>query len=489
MKKTLRLLICGILFPCMIFLTACSKSDVYQSAVNNGLDLLSEQEMIEAIKGEDGKNGIDGRDGKDGNNIDLYEVYQKIVELGEFSGSFSEFVKEYLSKTPSILASSTALKSAVSVYAGFTQDIAYKDKNNNDCVFEYKHYSAGSGVIYSLDSDAGDAYIITNYHVIYDNEADNPISQEVSVFVYGKEDGYVEEVDSITLSTGFWQDTTFTHEELRGESKISAKVIGGSLQYDIAVLKVTNNPILKQKNNSAVNLGSYEDICVGEDVIAVGNPSALKLSVTSGTICVDSEYISMLGVDNQTRCRFRVLRTDTAINAGNSGGGLFNKDGNLIGIVNAKITHATVENIGYAIPINIVVNVANNIIRNCNGEDKLCVKKPILGITLAAKDSYAQYDPTTLKTTMIETVEVYLIEQNSICVGLLEVGDIITSVSINYLSGKSINQNITRHFQLSDLCLTLSEGDEIIFKRTASDGSLKSDVNITITQSLIVDYK
>ena len=68
------------------------------------------------------------------------------------------------------------------------------------------------------------------------------------------------------------------------------------------------------------------------------------ISVSSGIVCVDSEYITMTAADGKTSVSFRVIRVDSAVNSGNSGGGLFDKDGNLIGIVNAKISSTNVLN-------------------------------------------------------------------------------------------------------------------------------------------------
>ena len=97
---------------------------------------------------------------------------------------------------------------------------------------------------------------------------------------------------------------------------------------------------------------------VGSSAIAIGNAQGLGISSTSGVVSVDSEYITMTAADGKTAVAFRVMRVDTAINSGNSGGGMYDDNGNLIGIVNAKIVYDGVENIGYAIPSNGAVSVA-----------------------------------------------------------------------------------------------------------------------------------
>ena len=112
-----------------------------------------------------------------------------------------------------------------------------------------------------------------------------------------------------------------------------------------------------------------EMINVGESAIAIGNPEGNGFSTSLGIVSVDSEYIEMTGADGVTNVEFRVMRIDTAVNGGNSGGGLFNSKGELIGIVNAKIQSTTVENIAYAIPSNLAAAVADNIIYHCLDTD------------------------------------------------------------------------------------------------------------------------
>lgn len=76
---------------------------------------------------------------------------------------------------------------------------------------------------------------------------------------------------------------------------------------------------------------------VGDSVIAIGNPNAGGIAVTQGILSMESEYITMTAADNVSTVQIRVMRVDAAINGGNSGGGLFNDSGELIGIVNAKV--------------------------------------------------------------------------------------------------------------------------------------------------------
>ena len=455
-------------------------------ATSNLLDYVSNNTETDyaSVLPKDGTNGIDGKDGKDGDQIDLFEVYSKLVELEEFGGTYSDFVKEYLNTKESVYATNKALTSVVDVYAGHTETITYQANFMQTAQFIEKSYGAGSGVIFRLDKETGDAYIITNYHVVYSSSADENISQDISIFVYGKEDFDVETVDSVNDIYG----NQYSYKNITGQNKISATYLGGSMLYDIAVLKVSGSEILKQSDAQEATFANSDKIIVGEGVVAVGNASSMGLSATQGIVSVDSEYISMLGVDNQTVCTFRVIRTDSAVNGGNSGGGLFNEDGEVVGIVNAKITSSSIENIAYAIPSNIAVNVAKNIIRNCDGQEKLTVQRCLLGIGLKALSSSAVYDQASLCTRIEEKVAVASITQGSLSEGLLEVGDILTSVTINYANGQSTTKQIKRTFTLVDLSLTLSVGDTLILERTAHDGTQKTDVEVTFSSESVSEF-
>lgn len=483
MKTKIKVIISSLLVVMLsIMFVGCSSSNTLLDYANKqGLDTTSTADFP-----KDGTNGIDGKDGKDGDTINLYEIYQQLVELGQFDGEFKDFVKEYLNSDPSTTTANKAVNSVVSVFSGFTSTITYSTGYFDTAEFEQKYYGAGAGVIFRLDKTTGDALIITNYHVCYDNSATPQISSEISLFLYGNEEFSI--VTENSVSDGW---NTYKYQNLVSDNKISAKYLGGSMLYDIAVLKVTGSEILKNSNAEPAHFANSDEISVGETAIAVGNPSGAGISITQGIVSVDSEYISMIGVDNATTCQFRVIRTDTAINGGNSGGGLFNSNGELIGIVNAKITSSSIENIGYAIPSNVAEFVAKNIIRNCNGEDKLTVQRCMLGISLKAEYSSAtsKYTENGYKTEIVETVTISTIDETSIVKDKLAVGDIVKSVTINYSNGTFISKDITRTFHLIDLSLTISAGDSITLYVADSTGTDKSPITVTFTSDNIVEYK
>lgn len=200
------------------------------------------------------------------------------------------------------------MMSVVSVYSGFRETKKTASWPFGGTVTTTSLVcAAGSGVIYDLNKEAGNAYVITNFHVIYDAESDNGIADYIYLSLYGG-------ITNINTSTG---------ENTDGLA-IPATYVGGAADYDIAVLKVQGSEILRESSAEEAEIGSSEEITTGEKVFAIGNPEGDGISVTEGVISVDSEYIQLESTINPgTAVSMRVMRTDAAINPGNSGGGLF----------------------------------------------------------------------------------------------------------------------------------------------------------------------
>ena len=388
------------------------------------------------------KNGADGTNA----TTDYYDAYTMAVEQG-YTGSYIDFLSEVLSVEPdNSYAVNVALLSSVSVCCDFTKD------NYSYNIFtgevtktgESAYKSIGSGIIYKLDSTTGSAYIITNYHVVYsvDSNAEK-ISQSINIYLYGSSD-----------------------------TAIPATYVGGSMNYDIAVLKVENSEFLKNSSARAVTL-STSDIAVGDSAIAVGNPEALGISATQGIISVDSEYITMTGPDDVTQITFRSMRIDTSINSGNSGGGLFNNKGELIGIVNSKANSNAIENIAYAIPLDITVGVAENAIYNNDETVKLCD----LGIAVSGENSRAYYDTEAQVTRIVEETIISAVANDTPASQMgLQSGDEIVSVSVN---GETTT--ITRAYMFNDLMLSIRPEDEVAITYVRAGETLTASVTITVS--------
>ena len=172
------------------------------------------------------------------------------------------------------------------------------------------------------------------------------------------------------------------------------------------------------------------------------------------------------------------MRVDTAINSGNSGGGLFNANGELIGIVNAKVNFSSIENIGYAIPVSTAVSVAENIIDGAES-GYTSVRKCMLGIETTISESYAKYNETTYTYDVYETVKVNSVDETGISYGLLLKDDVLKSATVN--GSKTVE--ITRLYVLTELMLDLRVGDTISL--TVERNGEEVTVEITMTQECI----
>ena len=196
-------------------------------------------------------------------------------------------------------------------------------------------YSTGTGFVLKVVDDK--AYILTNHHVI---------EQSTSVKV------------------------VFTNNKTE-----EVEVVGSDEYSDIAVLAVAKDKII-----SVAELGSSEDLKVGDTSFAVGAPldsSAYAWTVTRGIISGKNRTVA---TSNQI---MEVLQTDTAINSGNSGGPLCNSNGQVIGITNMKLAASSVEGMGFAIPIETAVTNAETLMK---GQE---ITRPYIGVSIAeARKSY-----------------------------------------------------------------------------------------------------
>ena len=351
-------------------------------------------------------------------------------------------------------AAGKALLSAVSIRCIF-KTVNYGTSYQPGATASREKASAGSGVIYKLDKTKGDAYIITNYHVVYYNQAntENGISDNITVYLYGQE------------------NTMYA---------IPATYVGGSMNYDLAILKVEGSRVLAESNAMAVSFADSDEVSVLDRAIAIGNPEALGISATLGYINVDSEYIQMEGADGMTAIQIRVMRMDTAVNSGNSGGGLFNDKGELIGIVNAKLTDS--ENMSYAIPSNFVKYVAENILYYCDGQKNENVHRCFLGITVQASRLYTEYDQETGKVHKREDVGVISVENNSLATGVIEAGDVINSITVD-----GVTYEVNRMYIVTDSMLNARVGSVVVINVTR--GARTLDLTIEIKESSLTVVK
>ena len=239
--------------------------------------------------------------------------------------------------------------------------------------------ASGSGFVLTADG-----YILTNHHVI-------------------------EGANSITVS--FYD----------GSSK-EAVLIGSDVSNDIAVLKV------EAEGLTPVVLGASANMNVGDSVVAIGNPlGELTFSLTAGTVsALNREVTTSNGIT------MNLIQTDCAINSGNSGGALFNLYGEVIGITNAKYSgsgssgEASIDNIGFAIPINNVWDIIESLIENGY------ISKPYIGVTVSDVSEESQSYGLPQGAAVRSVLEDSPAEKAG-----LEVGDIITHVDGKEVAGSN----------------------------------------------------
>lgn len=210
----------------------------------------------------------------------------------------------------------------------FTETVAKVEKSvveiNTETVIYQKYYGnyiqsgAGSGVIIGSDEEKKTYYVITNHHV-------------------------VDSANTILV-------------RLYDGSEYNAALVASDEISDIAIVAIIES---EGKELSVAAYGDSSELRNGQDIFAIGNPlGQLGGSVIKGIISKTERHISVSGI------RMSLLQIDASVNPGNSGGGLFDMAGNLIGIVNAKSSGDNVDGLGFAIPINTAVEVANELLEN-----------------------------------------------------------------------------------------------------------------------------
>lgn len=304
-------------------------------------------------------------------------------------------------------------------------------------------YGLGSGVIYKLDKNSGDAYIITNYHVIY--TADSGLADSIQLFLYGMQ-----------LSS----------------YAIPATFVGGSITYDIAVLKVSDSRILKNSYATAATPGKSDNVRVTDPIYVIGNGKGEGISATRGIISVESESLTIAGADGSD-ITLRVMRVDAAVNLGASGGGGYDEGGKLVGIIVAKNVSTKVDNIGYLIPVDLAVRIADNVIRNCNGTTSTSVLKPLMGVTITSYVSGLEITPDGKDVYEVNLVEVTDVSLGSLAYVKVRVGDIIKSITID-----GNKYEVYRLHHVTDAMLEAHVGS--VVKLEIERGGMTINVNLVV---------
>jgi len=264
------------------------------------------------------------------NKNDIISIIQKCVTCVLFlcigfaiGNMYKVSTNSNVTETKSIIATATTTSPTTIVAKGDALSVKEVAAMNQDSIVEieievqgksyfYGNYTAtgsGSGIIISKDG-----YILTNNHVV--NGANKII---------------------VRLHDG---------------TEYEATVVGSDSKTDVSVLKINTD------NLKPVTIGNSNLLSVGDTAVVIGNPlGKLGGTVTDGIISALEREMNIEGT------KMNLIQTNAAINRGNSGGGLFNSNGELVGIVVAKSSGLDVEGLGFAIPINDVTSIINDILQ------------------------------------------------------------------------------------------------------------------------------
>ena len=275
---------------------------------------------------------------------------------------------------------------------------------------QYVTNGAGSGVVYSEDG-----YILTNNHVI-------------------------EGASSITVT-------------LHDNSTYDATVVAADSQTDVAVLKINASGL------TPVTLGDSDSLSVGDLAVVIGNPlGTLAGTATEGIISGLEREITLDGK------AMTLLQTSASVNPGNSGGGVFDQYGNLIGLVVAKSSGSDVEGLGFAIPVNTVKAVADSLIK-----DGYVTGRPALGITIVDLTSASEAMKYGVKVTGVYIKDVT--GESAKSAGL-QSGDLIYMIDGSQVkSSDMLIREVQKHKVGDTVTLTIVRDDEM------------KDIEITLQES------
>lgn len=469
MKKLRYFLLLLILLPCTLLLGGCLNNTAYVTNIEK-TQTLDNMDIYTVTYSDGTTSNFSVENGTDGEDLKIQDIFNYLIELDpdlytNDEEGFKQFLQDYLTiqidENDEKTAINKALLSAVSVYSEFP---TYGGDTS---------VGAGAGVVYEMGDEY--SYIVTNYHVVYyvNSTTSNKIARNIYVYLYGSDVSVTTSDNSLTSSVDF------------GGDAIKCEYIGGSMTYDIAVLRVSTSD-LKEVNEHVRAVDIATNYEVGDTAIAIGNPEGDGVSVTKGIVSVDSEPLTMTGADDRTTITFRVMRIDTAVNGGNSGGGLFNINGELIGIVNAKLMYASdgtpIDNMSYALPFNNITQVANKIIDNYETNNKATgVTKLVLGVTIECVNRQNIYNPLTGESTIYDESEIIAISSNSLASSHgLEVGETFSAITIN-----GERQDFSRYYDLENALISIHVGDNVqIYVKTENNVETMIDLGV-ITSNML----
>ena len=333
------------------------------------------------------------------------------------------------------------------VNVNITMDISY---NQFGQTYSGEYGTAsGSGVIISQDDNY--VYIVTNNHVV---SAEDTSSSSYYYF------SATTSVSSITVT--FDDDSTY-----------DAVLRGTDEEHDLAVIAVSIDDMSDSTldNIKIATIGNSDEVRLGQTAIAIGNALGYGKSVTQGIISALGREVTFS--DGYTRT---LMQTDAAINPGNSGGGLFNENGELIGINSAKYSDTDVEGVGYAIPISDVTDMIIDLINYVPREELDSADQGFLGvggqdITNELSSYYGM--PTGVYVTSV-------VEDSAAEAAGIQTKDIITKVN---------GQTVSTREELTSTIKTYAVGETVTITIQRLENGEYREMTVDATLTSRADYE
>ncbi len=294
--------------------------------------------------------------------------------------------------------------------------------------------------------------VITTEQVVYSQWSwygQNQVESGAGSGVIISSDGYILTCDHVVSGAS---NITVTI----GDDDYTATVVGEDSTSDVAVLKIDANGL------TPATVGDSDSLKVGQNVMAVGNPlGELGGTVTSGIVSALNRSVTIQGTSSTNT--MSLIQMDASVSPGNSGGGLFNMNGELIGLVNAKSSSSDAEGLGFAIPINDAIQVAQDLLEN-----GYVSGRPYMGITyIAVTDAQtAQLNVNAYGVYVVDVVQGGPADKAG-----LKAGDRIVSIDgteiaqkddlgtlmQQHTAGDTLSITVARDGQMQTVSLTLGE--------------------------------
>ena len=310
---------------------------------------------------------------------------------------------------------------------------AYKNTTSTSEAVDKVKNAVVSVITYAESSEKG--------FLTEDTDSDPQVASEGSGVIYKKDEKYAYLVTNAHVLIGATQADIL----LADGNKVPGEVVGSDTFSDIAVVRISADKV-----TAVAEFGDSSKLTVGETAIAIGSPLGTKYanSVTQGIVSSLGRDVKLKS-ENGQNISTKALQTDAAINPGNSGGPLINIQGQVIGITSSKIStngQTSVEGIGFAIPVNDVQNIIEQLEKNGK------VIRPALGIQMMDLSSLSTYDlnQLNLPSKLKGGVLIRTVQDGMPASGHLQRLDIITKIDDTDIESTADLQSVLYSHQIGD---------------------------------------